>query len=144
MRDHHRAAARRSRLDYARRWVAVAVVIAGSQLGLQCPVESSIVILSPTATRDAGDCMESISFELVGTRSNRDAVGALIRLRAGDAWQTRVVASGSGYLSGSSLRQHFGLGDRDTVDGVEISWPSGLRSGLRNLSAHRRAYRGVA
>jgi hypothetical protein len=48
-----------------------------------------------------------------------------------------VVASGSGYLSGSSLRQHFGLGDADTVDEVEISWPSGLRSRLRSLSANR-------
>ncbi len=83
-----------------------------------------------------------ISFELVGTRSNRDAVGALIRVRTGGAWQTRVVASGSGYLSGSSLHQHFGLGDAETVDEVEISWPSGIRSELHSLSADR-AYRVV-
>ncbi len=92
--------------------------------------------------RNTGAKRHWISFELVGTRSNRDAVGALIRVRAGDAWQTRVVASGSGYLSGSSLRQHFGLGDSDTVDEVEITWPSGLRSRLRSLSANR-AYRVV-
>ncbi len=92
--------------------------------------------------RNTGAKRHWISFELVGTRSNRDAVGALIRVRAGDAWQTRVVASGSGYLSGSSLRQHFGLGDADTVDEVEISWPSGLRSRLHSLSANR-AYRVV-
>ncbi len=87
--------------------------------------------------RNTGAERHWISFELVGTRSNRDAVGARIRVRAGDAWQTRVVASGSGYLSGSSLHQHFGLGDADTVDEVEISWPSGLRSRLRSLSANR-------
>ncbi len=87
--------------------------------------------------RNTGAKRHWISFELVGTRSNRDAVGALIRVRTGDTWQTRVVASGSGYLSGSSLRQHFGLGDADTVDEVKISWPSGLRSRLRSLSANR-------
>jgi hypothetical protein len=92
--------------------------------------------------RNTGAKRHWISFELVGTRSNRDAVGARIRVRAGDAWQTREVASGSGYLSGSSLRQHFGLGDADTVDEVEISWPSGLRSRLHSLSANR-AYRVV-
>ena len=83
-----------------------------------------------------------VGFELEGTRSNRDAVGARIRIRSGDRWQTRVVTAGSGYLSGSSLRQHFGLGGADSVDEVEISWPSGLRSQLRGLSANR-AYRVV-
>ena len=87
--------------------------------------------------RNTGAKRHWVSFELVGTRSNRDAVGARIRVRAGDAWQTRVVMSGSGYLSGSSLRQHFGLGDVDSVDEVEISWPSGVRSQLRGLSANR-------
>jgi hypothetical protein len=81
-----------------------------------------------------------VTFELVGRRSNRDAVGARIRLRAGDAWQTRVVSAGSGYLSGSSLRQHFGLGRAEQVDEVLISWPSGEHSRHRDLPADR-AYR---
>jgi hypothetical protein len=92
--------------------------------------------------RNTGATGNWLSFELVGTRSNRDAVGARIRVRVGDTWQTRVVTSGSGYLSGSSLRQHFGLGDADAVDEVEISWPSGLRSQLGVLSGNR-AYRVV-
>jgi hypothetical protein len=87
--------------------------------------------------RNSGAMGHWVSFELVGTRSNRDAVGARIRVRTGDTWQTRVVAAGSGYLSGSSLRQHFGLGDASTVDEVEISWPSGLRSRLLGLTANR-------
>jgi hypothetical protein len=78
-----------------------------------------------------------IGFELEGTRSNRDAVGARIRLRSGDRWQTRVVTVGSGYLSGSSLRQHFGLGNATRVDEVVIDWPSGERSELRNLEVDR-------
>ncbi|MGH7822696.1 MAG: CRTAC1 family protein, partial [Candidatus Binatia bacterium] len=47
-----------------------------------------------------------IAFRLTGTRSNRDAVGARIRVRTAAGWQTREVAAGSGYLSGSSLVQH--------------------------------------
>lgn len=87
--------------------------------------------------RNGGDAGHWIGFELVGVRSNRDAVGARLRLRAGDAWQSRVVSGGNGYLSGSSLRQHFGLGDATRVDEVEIRWPSGLRTRLQNLSADR-------
>jgi hypothetical protein len=78
-----------------------------------------------------------VSFELEGTRSNRDAVGARIRIRSGDRWQTRVVTAGSGYLSGSSLRQHFGLGKATRVDEVSIDWPSGEHSELRDLEVDR-------
>ncbi len=78
-----------------------------------------------------------VGFELEGTRSNRDAVGAKLRLRTGDRWQTRVVTTGSGYLSGSSLRQHFGLGDATRVDEVVIEWPSGERTMLRDLAVDR-------
>jgi hypothetical protein len=78
-----------------------------------------------------------VGFELEGTRSNRDAVGARIRVRSGDRWQTRVVTAGSGYLSGSSLRQHFGLGNATHIDEVVIDWPSGERSELRDLEVDR-------
>jgi hypothetical protein len=78
-----------------------------------------------------------VGFELEGTRSNRDAVGARVRVRTGARWQTRVVTSGSGYLSGSSLRQHFGLGNATRVDEVVIDWPSGGRTELRDLEVDR-------
>ncbi len=78
-----------------------------------------------------------VSFELEGKRSNRDAVGAKIRLRTGDRWQTRVVTAGSGYLSGSSLRQHFGIGEAIRADEVVIDWPSGERTMLRDLAVDR-------
>jgi hypothetical protein len=78
-----------------------------------------------------------VGFELVGTRSNRDAVGARVRLRTGDRWQTRVVQAGSGYLSASSRRLHFGLGDAGQVDEIEVHWPSGGRSELRNIAVDR-------
>src|SRR5919201_1343714 len=54
-----------------------------------------------------------IEVKLVGVRSNRDAVGARLRLRTAAGWQTREVHAGSAYLSGLSLVQHFGLGDAD-------------------------------
>lgn len=84
-----------------------------------------------------GGAGRSVTFALSGTRSNRDAVGARLRLRTGERWQTRVVSTGSGYLSGSSRRVHFGLGDADTIDELVIDWPSGERTVLTELSADR-------
>ncbi len=82
-----------------------------------------------------GEAGHWIAFELSGRRSNRDAVGARLRLRVGDRWQTRVVTTGSGYLSNSSRRQHFGLGDATRVDELEIQWPAGVKQMMRDLRA---------
>src|SRR5437667_3538341 len=68
-----------------------------------------------------------LQLRLVGVRSNRDAVGARIRAWTGAGLQSRAVTAGSGYLSGSSLVQHFGLGAATGVRAVEIDWPSGTR-----------------
>src|SRR5262245_8617798 len=84
-----------------------------------------------------GEAGHWVAFELRGQRSNRDAVGARLRLRSGERWQTRVVAMGTGYLSGSSRRQHFGLGSATRVDELEIHWPAGTRQTLRDLAADR-------
>jgi len=67
----------------------------------------------------------SIRFRLVGTQSNRDAIGATVRVWNGSATQSRLVRSGSSYLSQSELPVTFGLGAMDAVDRVVISWPSG-------------------
>ena len=75
---------------------------------------------------------------LVGTRSNRDAIGAVVRLHTPAGWQTRAVSAGSGFLSTQSLVQHFGLGSADAADAVEIAWPSGARTTLGRLAAGRR------
>ena len=77
------------------------------------------------------------TFKLQGTTSNRDAVGARIRVRTGDAWQTRVVNIGSGYVSGSTLHQHFGVGAAAALEEVEIEWPSGLTSRLGPLEVNQ-------
>ena len=67
----------------------------------------------------------SLRFQLVGTKSNRDAIGALVRVFHGGTTQSRLVKSGSSYLSQSELPVTFGVGKRDRVDRVVIDWPSG-------------------
>src|SRR5262249_23569819 len=66
----------------------------------------------------------SIRFELQGTKSNRDAIGARVQVFAGDLYQSRMVRGGSSYLSQSELRVTFGLGKCDKIDRVVIEWPS--------------------
>jgi enediyne biosynthesis protein E4 len=79
----------------------------------------------------------SIRFRLVGTKSNRDAIGAQVRIFHGDQTGSRLVKSGSSYLSQSELALTFGLGKRDKVDRAVLTWPSGRVEEHKNLSAGR-------
>jgi hypothetical protein len=79
----------------------------------------------------------SIRFRLIGTKSNRDAIGATVSVVAGDLNQSRMVKGGSSYLSQSELPLTFGLGKRDRVDRAVIDWPSGRTEDFRNLTAGR-------
>jgi hypothetical protein len=81
-----------------------------------------------------------ISFELEGTESNRLALNARVKATAGDLVQTGEVLSGGSYLSQHDLRIHFGLGNRDTVEKVEIFWPTGKTEILTNLGANHFYY----
>jgi hypothetical protein len=76
-----------------------------------------------------------VSFELVGTKSNRLALNARIKIVAGGMTQTDEVHSGGSYLSQNDLRLHFGLGSATKIDSVEIQWPSGAVDHIRNLAA---------
>ena len=67
----------------------------------------------------------SLRIRLVGTKSNRDAIGASVRIFHGGASQSRMVRSGSSYLSQSELPVTFGVGRRDQIDRVVITWPNG-------------------
>jgi len=82
----------------------------------------------------------SIRFEFHGTESNRDALGTTVRIFAGDLQQTRMVRGGSSYLSQSELPVTFGLGKRDKIDRVVISWPGGRTEEYKELQA-QRAYK---
>jgi hypothetical protein len=80
---------------------------------------------------------KSVRIRLVGTRSNRDAIGARVRVLQGESSQSRLVKGGSSYLSQSELPLTFGLGKRDKVDRLVIDWPSGGTEEYRNLGAGR-------
>jgi hypothetical protein len=76
-----------------------------------------------------------VSFELAGTKSNRLAIGARIKLIAGGMTQTDEIHSGGSYLSQNDLRLHFGLASLTKIDRVEIRWPSGKTDTLTDLPA---------
>ena len=76
-----------------------------------------------------------INIHLVGTRSNRSAIGARVRCVAGPLAQIDEVRSGGSYLSQNDLRLHFGLRDRSLIDLVEIRWPSGAVDQLHSIPA---------
>ena len=78
-----------------------------------------------------------VTLKLIGTHSNRDAIGARVRLRAGAFTSCDQVRSGGSYCSSHDMRLHFGLGARDKADEVEIRWPSGAVEHLANLKADR-------
>ena len=78
-----------------------------------------------------------ISLKLTGTKSNRNAVGAKVRLKAGELTMVDEVRSQDSYLSHSDWRLHFGLGTATTVDEIVIRWPSGTTETLKNIPANR-------
>ncbi|MQA29899.1 MAG: CRTAC1 family protein [Luteitalea sp.] len=83
---------------------------------------------------DQIDGNRSIRFRLVGTRSNRDGIGATVRIFHGGSSQSRLVKSGSSYLSQSELPVTFGVGRRDLVDRVVVNWPSGRTEEYKGLA----------
>jgi hypothetical protein len=78
-----------------------------------------------------------LELKLIGTRSNRDAVGAHVTVTSDGMHQMREVHAGSAYQSGSSLVQHFGLGPATSVEAIDIRWPSGAESMLTDVAANQ-------
>ncbi|MGB7516432.1 MAG: CRTAC1 family protein [Candidatus Acidiferrum sp.] len=76
-----------------------------------------------------------VSFKLVGTKSNRDAMGARLKLTVGGMTQIREIEGGGSYMSQSDLRAHFGLGSAAKIDKLEISWPSGANQSFSDFPA---------
>jgi hypothetical protein len=76
-----------------------------------------------------------LRLRLTGTKSNRDAIGALVRVFGPDGAQSRRVKSGSSYLSQSELTLTFGLGKREAAGRVVIEWPSGAVQEFKNVRA---------
>jgi len=76
----------------------------------------------------------AILLKLIGTKSNRSAIGARVTVTAGDLKQMKEVRSGVSYLSQNDLRLHFGLGSRTKIDSIEIRWPSGTKQLFQDIA----------
>jgi hypothetical protein len=75
-----------------------------------------------------------ISIRLIGTQSNRSAIGARVRCFVQSSIQTEEVRGGGSYLSQNDLRVHFGLGEASLVDRLEVRWPNGLEEQWSRLN----------
>jgi hypothetical protein len=75
-----------------------------------------------------------IAFRAIGTKSNRDGIGAKITVRAGARIFVDEVRSGSSFISNNDMRVHFGLGVTPKIDWVQVRWPGGLVERFENLS----------
>ena len=114
------------------RGAAYADINNDGRLDLLLSTNGGPVYLFRNEAQGAAAANRSLRIKLVGTKSNRDGIGATVKLTAGGDTQTEMLRSGSSYLSASELVLTFGLGRRDKADAIEIRWPSGQ---LDRLSA---------
>ena len=85
---------------------------------------------------DLGGDGHWLKVKLIGTRSNKSAIGATVTVMYGGRRQSQAVMASSGYLSAGDRRLHFGLGSAATAD-IEIMWPTGARESLKGVGADR-------
>jgi hypothetical protein len=78
-----------------------------------------------------------LEVRLIGTKSNRDGIGAVVEVSAGGTQQRSERVAGSGYLSQDDWRLHFGLGANTKADKVTVRWPSGERQSIENVAANQ-------
>ena len=86
---------------------------------------------------DGGNRNNWICIRTVGTKSNRDGIGAVVRVESASAKQWNVVRSGSSYCSQSDLALTFGLAKDPKVTGIDIEWPSGAKQHLANVAVNQ-------
>jgi enediyne biosynthesis protein E4 len=84
---------------------------------------------------DISNGNKSLRIRLTGTKSNRDAIGASIQVFTPDGMQSRMIKTGSSYLSQSELTATFGIAHREKADRVVIFWPSGATQEFKNIAA---------
>lgn len=93
---------------------------------------------SPQVLRnELADVGQWLLVRLEGRGGNRDAIGAVVTLRAGGLTQKRLLQSGTGYLSQDDLRVHFGLGSARRIDSLEVRWPDGTLTTRGPLDANQ-------
>ena len=94
---------------------------------------TSALLLNETETAN-----HWLQLQLVGTESERDAIGVKIKVRLGDRELSEWVIAGDGYLCRNEAVVAFGLGELTRVDEISISWPSGKTQTMQNIQADRR------
>jgi hypothetical protein len=87
---------------------------------------------------DGGNRNHWLQLKLVGSKSNRDGIGAVARLTSAGGTQSQTVHSGSSYCSASDLALTFGLGKDNSATTIEIDWPSGTKQKLSNVAANQQ------
>ena len=91
------------------------------------------ILMNRTATAN-----HWITLHLTGHKSNRDGIGAIVKLTMSEGSQWVTATTASGYLSASDPRVHFGLGSAFTADTIEIHWPSGIVQVLKNVKGDQQ------
>ena len=86
---------------------------------------------------DGGNANNSVLIKLLGVKSNRDGIGARVKIVSGDLTQVDEVRSGGSYISQNDLRLHFGLEKRSKIDLIEIRWPSGAMDRITTANANK-------
>lgn len=97
-------------------------------------LDSPYALLNNT-TQKTGN---GLSLQLIGTRSNRDAIGAIVTATIGDQRVVRQITAGDGYQANSEKRLFFGIGANDSIDDLSIAWPSGRVDHVENVDANQR------
>jgi enediyne biosynthesis protein E4 len=86
---------------------------------------------------DGGNKNHWLTIRTVGTKANRDGIGAIVRLESASGVQTQTVHSGSSYCSQSDLALTFGLGADATVKAIDVIWPSGTKDRVTGVAANQ-------
>ena len=86
---------------------------------------------------DGGNKNNWIMVKTIGTKSNRDGIGAKVKVVSGDLTQIDEVRSGGSYISQNDFKLHFGLEKRTSVDLIQVRWPSGVVDTLTNVTVNK-------
>jgi enediyne biosynthesis protein E4 len=117
------------------RGAAYADINNDGRLDLLLSTNAGPAYLFRNEAQNGGAANRSLRLKLVGTKSNRDGIGAVVRVTSGGETQTQMLRSGSSYLSSSELVLTFGLAQHDKAESIEIRWPSGQVDHLPNVAA---------
>ena len=117
------------------RGAAYADVVNDGRLDVLMSTNAGPTVLFRNEAAAESAANHSLRVKLIGTKSNRDGIGSVVRITAGGETQTQMLRSGSSYLSASELVLTFGLARHEKAETVDITWPSGQVNHLTNVAA---------